>query len=88
MDYIKGGLTSIVLYFTQAITTGEIVQGCDMLCYLLLGIHRDTDREGRYEYYQLPSVDWVKVSLFEEDYGSKKRVRSEGRKREYEGFFW
>ena len=59
-----------------------------MLCYWLLGIHRDTYREGRYEYYQLPSVDWVKVSLFEEDYGSKKRVRSEGRKREYEGFFW
>ena len=52
-DYSEGGLTSLVLYFIQDITTGGIVKDCGMLCYWGLYIHKYIDIEVRDERNQV-----------------------------------
>ena len=43
--------------------------------------------EGKYEEENLPSAAWGNGNIYKEEYGTKKGVSSEGRKRGYQGFF-
>ena len=49
LDYRKGDLTSIDLYFPQCRTNRGIVQDCGILCYWVLAIHIGIDRGGQDE---------------------------------------
>ena len=51
----------------QAITTGERVQYCGLLCYWGLDIDMVTERKVRHKEEQLQPGPWGHVSLYKEE---------------------